>query len=145
MVFIETGSQRFELAENRGVAAQEPDDEHCHEYDDQGQSYDDGVDGRHELNSRHGAVWFAVELSLRVVVPQLSNNWYGGTQVTTLQVTGPEHEMCVLHCPYRNRAQHACLLSQVPVSGQLQLQAMHELLQKLPQPLVHVQRGWQSM
>jgi hypothetical protein len=41
----------------------------------------------------------AVALSTRNVELHESNNWYGGTQETTRQVTGPEQPIWVLHCP----------------------------------------------
>ena len=41
----------------------------------------------------------AVKLSMRRVVLHESKSEYGGTQVTTRQVTGPEQPISVLHCP----------------------------------------------
>ena len=55
--------------------------------------------GHAQAPVRQGAVWLAVVLSYSVVVPQDGKSWYGGTQVTTRQATGPPHLIWVLHWP----------------------------------------------
>jgi hypothetical protein len=86
--------------------------------------------------SNPGAFWLYVDWDTASVVVHDESHSQGGTQVTTRQVIGPMHGLCLLHCPYRNRVQQIFRSLQLSWLHS-QLQATQESLQVPEPPQLH--------